>query len=215
MGNFLKEKLRWNFIYQSIAKYKWKRANRHNHTTIAFDVDMDKVSVGNGTYGKLTVYNNGTNGRLRIGHYCSIGPDVTFLLGADHPTDHISTYPFKVMVLGENDESVSKGDITVDDDVWIGAGVYILSGVHISQGAVIAAGAVVDKDVPPYAIVGGIPAKVIKYRFDEEIIKELLKVDFSRVDDKIIREHISELYAVVDNKEQIGWLPVRWDDVDE
>lgn len=70
-------------------------------------------------------------------------------------------------------EATSKGDIVVKDDVWIGYGSIILSGVHIGQGAVIAAGSVVSHDVPPYAIVGGVPARLIKYRFSEEMTKKL------------------------------------------
>lgn len=84
----------------------------------------------------------------------------------------VSTYPFKRKLFHGGEEAVSKGDIIVGDDVWVGYGATILSGVHIGQGAVIAAGAVVNKDVPPYAIVGGIPAKVIKYRFSESVCKK-------------------------------------------
>ncbi|MGN9105593.1 DapH/DapD/GlmU-related protein [Oliverpabstia intestinalis] len=93
-------------------------------------------------------------------------------------------------------ESFAKGDIRVDDDVWIGYGASIMSGVHIGQGAVVAAGAVVTKDVPPYAIVGGVPAKVIKYRFEPEMIEELLKVDYSELTKEDIEKHIDDLYRV-------------------
>lgn len=79
----------------------------------------------------------------------------------------------------------------IKDDVWIGAQATIMSGVTIGQGAVIGAKALVTKDVPPYAIVGGVPAKVIKYRFEKEIIDELLKIDFSKLDYKVIKEHIT------------------------
>lgn len=79
----------------------------------------------------------------------------------------------------------------IKDDVWIGAQATIMSGVTIGQGAVIGAKALVTKDVPPYAIVGGVPAKVIKYRFEKEIIDELLKIDFSKFDYKVIKEHIT------------------------
>ncbi len=206
LRRYITEKLKWNIFTQSYSKYRWKKLNRHNFTTIAFDVDPDRVTVGNGTYGKLTVYNNGTDNRLKIGHYCSIGDNVTFLLGTDHEMDHISTYPFKVMYMGEENESVSKGDIIVDDDVWIGHGSIILSGVHIGQGAVIAAGAVVSRDVPPYAIAGGVPAKVIKYRFNHDIIRELLKLDYSKVDADWIKGHISELYEEVKDSDCLTWI---------
>jgi serine acetyltransferase len=107
-------------------------------------------------------------------------------------------------------EAFSKGNIVIDDDVWIGYGVTILSGVHIGQGAVVAAGAVVTKDVPPYAIVGGVPAKIIKYRFSPEIIEELMKIDYSKLEEDDIKNHIDDLYSeiktVEDAKKIVGWM---------
>ena len=123
--------------------------------------------------------------------------------------DHISTFPFRVHCLGHSVEAVSKGDIIVDDDVWIGYRSTVLSGVHIGQGAVIAAGSVVTSDVPPYAIVGGVPAKVIKYRFPQEIIDGLLQVDFSRLDDKLIGDHQAQLYEKLESVSQLDWLPKK------
>jgi serine acetyltransferase len=96
--------------------------------------------------------------------------------------------------MGEECEATSKGDIIIKDDVWIGANAIILSGVTIGQGALIGAGAVVTKDVPPYAIVGGNPAKVIKYRFSEKVIKKLLEFDFSKLDQNKIKTNIEALY---------------------
>ena len=78
-------------------------------------------------------------------------------------------------------EALTKGKIIVKDDVWIGMSVLILSGITIGQGAVIAAGSVVTKDVPPYAIVGGNPAKILKYRFSSEIIEKVKNVDLSKI----------------------------------
>ena len=100
--------------------------------------------------------------------------EVLFLLGDDHNLNYLMTFPHRAKILKECPaEATSKGNIVVDDDVWIGYGATILSGVHISQGAVIAAGAVVTHDVPPYAIAGGVPAKVIKYRFEQPVILSL------------------------------------------
>ena len=105
--------------------------------------------------------------------------------------------------------SLSKGDIKVDDDVWIGYGATILSGVHIGQGVVVAAGSVVTRDVPPYAIVGGVPANVIKYRFSSDLIEELLMIDYSKLTKEEIKKHITDLYRPLIDKKQIAWMPKK------
>jgi len=197
-----------NFYIQRYKnRYKWKKKNRHNDTLPQNIFSVDSVFVGRETYGNLIVDNYNDKYKLYIGNYCSIATNVMFILDADHYTKHISTFPFKVKILGERFEGVSKGDIIVDDDVWIGYGAIILSGVHIGQGAVVAAGAVVTNDVPPYAIVGGIPANIIKYRFEQDIIEELLKVDYNKLSKKDIKNHIDDLYAELKDKEQLEWMP--------
>lgn len=123
------------------------------------------------------------------------------MLSADHPTDLLSTYPYKVKLLNQPLEGVSKGDIVVGDDVWFGFRSTIMSGVHIGQGAIIAAGAVVTKDVPPYAIVGGVPAKIIRYRFVNEVISELMKVDFEKVDRSYCEKNIEQMYSQINTVE--------------
>lgn len=188
---------------------KWRKANGHNRTSPMNVFPMDLVSVGKKTYGNLYVLAFNRDSKLEIGHFCSIAPGVTFILSADHPTDKVSTFPFKVKIMGEALEGTSKGDIIVGDDVWIGYGATIMSGVKIGQGAVIAAGAVVTKDVPPYAIVGGVPAKTIKFRFTEEQIKDLVKIDYSRLEDSDIVAHIDELYQEYKSPEQIGFMPFK------
>jgi serine acetyltransferase len=99
--------------------------------------------------------------------------------------------------------------VVIEDNVWIGENACIMSGVHIGQGAVVAAGSVVNKDVPPYSIVGGVPAKVIKYRFEPEMIEALLKIDYSKLDKDMIQSHVDDLYQKLENKEQLSWLPKR------
>ncbi len=161
--------------------FTWKKRNRHNRTAPVNVFDHTKVSVGKGTYGGIEAFFFGTPGEhIKIGNYVSIGPHVTFLAGGEHRLDCLSTYPF--LAYGEGGvEAVSKGPIVVEDDVWLGLGVRILSGVTIGQGAVVAAGAVVVHDVPPYAIVGGVPAKMIRWRFSEKIREKLAKLDWSKM----------------------------------
>ena len=121
--------------------------------------------------------------------------------------DHISTYPYKVKYLGfEKSEAFGKGNIYVGDDVWIGFGSIIMSGVSIGQGAVIAAGSVVTKNVPAYAIVGGIPAKIIKFRFKEDICEVLNEFDLTKIDKVFLQDHLEEFYLPIDDKKQVEKL---------
>lgn len=128
------------------------------------------------------------------------------MLDGEHRYDTVSTYPFKARLLNESGDTLSKGSITIEDDVWIGYRVTILSGVHVGQGAVIAAGAVVTTNIPPYAIVGGVPAKVIKYRFDDNSISQFVNIDYSKLDENSAIEHVEELYKTFVCTEQIKWL---------
>lgn len=192
-----------------LFRKKWRKLNAHNRTSPMNSFSLELVSVGKHTYGNLYVLAFNTEAKLKIGHYCSIAPEVTFVLSADHYTNHISTYPYRVKIVGEDYEAISKGSIVIDDDVWIGYRSTIMSGVHIGQGAIVAAGAVVTKDVPPYAIVGGVPAKIIKYRFESTIVEELLKVDYGKLDKGMIRNHINDLYQEIINVDQIKWMPKK------
>ncbi len=199
--------IKWSFLGDVIRcaklnKFKrlWRKSNQHNSTRAVniFWDGINNINVGRYSYGDLKVIRSDSKSELHIGDFVSIAPEVTFVLDSEHNIDTMSTFPFKSMVLGiNNPEVVSKGDIIVEDDVWIGYRATIMSGVHIGQGAVIAAGAVVTKDVPPYAIVGGVPAGVIKYRFGEDTIRKMLNVDYSAIDKQYIENHIEEIYTKV------------------
>ncbi|MPQ33285.1 CatB-related O-acetyltransferase [Clostridium estertheticum] len=181
-------------------KNEWRKLNTHNGTTANNNFNSFMVKVGNCTYGGIDVLKHSdSNEMLYIGNFCSIAPNVQFILGSDHPYNCISTFPFKVKILGEQYEAISKGNIEVFDDVWIGYGAIILSGVKINQGAIIAAGSVVTKDVPHYAVVGGNPARIIKYRFDKRIIDKLVNIDFSKIDKELIMKNTDDLYRRVDD----------------
>lgn len=173
----------------------WRRANAHNETQPGNAIPLGKVSIGRRTYGTINAWHWGHEDEyLRIGHFCSIGAGVEFMLGGNHPTHGFSTFPFKVKYFGQEREAVSRGPIVVGDDVWIGNRALILSGVTIGQGAVIGAGAVVSRDVPPYAVVAGNPARIVRHRFPPEVVAELLKLDYARLSDEAIRQHASVLY---------------------
>lgn len=203
--------IKWRLIEKK-RKKEWRKKNPNNTTILNSFVPFSCVEVGNYTYGDINIIRLDTKSCLKIGCLCSIAPDVTFLMGAEHNIKHLSTFPFKVKMLNMNEsEAISKGNIDISDDVWIGYGATIMSGVHVGQGAVIAAGAVVTRDVPPYAVVGGVPAKVIKYRFEVDVIEELLKTDLSRITKETVMEHIDELYYDIKSISQLKWLPKRED----
>lgn len=119
--------------------------------------------------------------KLVIGKFCALAAETRFIMTGDHKLDAISTFPFPIFGNGwENaytiDELPVKGDIIVGNDVWFGYDSLVMNGVTIGNGAIIAARAVVVKDVPPYSIVAGNPAKVVKMRFDDKTIDRLEKI---------------------------------------
>jgi acetyltransferase-like isoleucine patch superfamily enzyme len=157
-----------------------------------------RLIVGDYTYGlnNLSIQNyKGSEANVIIGKYCSLAPNITIITGGIHPVNWVSTYPFRAKfdLEGKFEDGMpySKGDIIIGNDVWIGTGVTILSGVNIGDGAVIAAGSLIIKDVPPYAIAGGNPAKIIRYRFSEVQIEKLLTIKWWDWDQKRIIKNIS------------------------
>lgn len=194
-------------IISTLKEIKWRKKNKHNDTYYVNITDFNCVYVGKGTYGPIDALINDNHYYLKIGNYCSIAEDVRFIVSSDHPTNYISTFPFNEKICGElNTSAKSKGNIIVCDDVWIGTRALIMSGVTIHQGAIIAAGAVVTKDVPPYAIVAGVPAKIIKYRFNKNVINRLEKIDFSNIDEEFIIKYKDEFNKIINDVEQLEFL---------
>jgi chloramphenicol O-acetyltransferase type B len=133
--------------------------------------------IGVGTYGLPTVHDWNEGAILRIGAYTSIADDVHIFLGGHHRTDWVASYPFPVFLDeagGIPNYGGTRGDVCVGNDVWLASGCTILSGVTVGDGAVVAARAVVSRDVAPYSIVAGNPARYIRHRFDQAICQALL-----------------------------------------
>ena len=159
-------------------------------------------TVGRGSYiGELTfpIYEeNPATSHILMGHFCSAADNVCFLVGANHPYKSVSNFSFDVkyvveQIFGSIEPAPfrrpNRYQIIIGNDVWLGQNTTILGGVKIGNGAVVGAGAVVAKDIPPYAIAVGNPARVIKYRFDEETIKKLLAVKWWNWDLKKIADN--------------------------
>ena len=137
------------------------------------------LEIGDWTYGNPILRTRKNAGNLKIGKFCSIAANVTIFLGGEHRTDWITTYPFSEVFpkFGHIEgHPHTKGDVIIGNDVWLASNVIILSGVTIGDGAVIGAGSVVTKNVDPYLIVAGNPAKPIRYRFSPEHINALLEI---------------------------------------
>ena len=182
-------------IKKLLFMHRWRKANRHNFTSAKTIFPIDMVDVGRYTYGPLNILYNNTRSHISIGSFCSIAEDVVFVVGNGHPIDTATTFPLKVKVLASSvKESTSKDGILVGDDVWIGYRSTILDGVSIGQGAVVGAGSLVTKDVQPYEIVGGCPARHIKWRYPNDIREVMMLFDWSNIDKDWIVAHVKELY---------------------
>lgn len=158
------------------------------------------VKIGKGTYGIGRNTLAFSHSKIEIGKYCSVGPEVRICTDVDHDPSLISTYPLKTFLLKRVEEdAISKGDINIGNDVWIGMRAIILGGVRIGDGAIIGAGAIVTKDVPPYAIVAGVPARIIRYRFGEKQIERLLEIRWWDWSEEKIKECLDLLYGDIDD----------------
>ncbi len=160
-----------------------------------------RVFIGEHTYGvtsKTTLLIK-EGDKVFIGKFCSIAYGVKIIPSGEHNYKAVANFPFYAHFLkqGVEKDTFSKGAVRIGNDVWVGARATILSGVEIGDGAVVAAGAVVTKDVPPYAIVAGVPARILKYRFSQEIISELLTIKWWDWDDQSVLNNIDDFYLDV------------------
>ena len=147
--------------------------------TITNPRESDCCHFGRFSYGNPVVKVWKDGGRLRVGNFCSIGPGVVILLGGgNHQYDTVSTFPFDDFFPEYHgvEDRFGKRGVVIGSDVWIGMEAMILPGIKIGDGAVIGARSVVTKDVPPYAVVAGNPARLIKFRFPEDVVDRLLEI---------------------------------------
>jgi acetyltransferase-like isoleucine patch superfamily enzyme len=188
------------YLYPNRTEQVFKNelsAEPENKFGIASNVEFSNSSIGDYSYISPGSKIHSTT----IGKFCSIGPNVTIGYG-EHPVNFLSTSPLFYYGTKKFDVQIAYKDyfdhhrkVTIENDVWIGANVYVKNGIKISNGSVIAAGAVVINDIPPYAIVGGVPAKVLKYRFTSEQIVELLNIEWWNLSIQELAKHHSSFVS--------------------
>lgn len=188
----------WRFVKE------FRAMNKHNQIYPGTMFPIDIVSVGSYSYGELNLIAYDQNNKidtLKIGNFVSISSGVKFLLHENHQTETFTTFPLRSVLLGKPfpGDMMARGSIVIDDEVWIGNGAMLLSGVHVGKGAIIAAGSVVTKDVPPYALVGGVPARVIKFRFDHVTRERLTRLRLSGLAIDEIIQNLDLFYKRIDS----------------
>lgn len=191
--------------------YAEKDCNFEENVVILTNSRLSSTRIGRRTYvGAHSSLNN-----TSVGRYCSLGPELMSGIGKHPSKDFVSTYPAFFSKSNEgclrsfvNENLYNEfAEVSIGSDVWIGARVTIIDGVKIGDGAIIGAGAVVTKDIPSYAVAGGVPAKVIRYRFEPDEIEFLLKLSWWNKDESWIIENaryfrdITQLKKVVEREE--------------
>jgi acetyltransferase-like isoleucine patch superfamily enzyme len=163
------------FFLQFILKSQFKKVGKRVKFDPFGSYSFETIEIGNDVFiGKGAIL-MASDSFIKIGNKVMFGPNVT-IMGGDHNVNVIGKYMFDVKEKAPNDDL----PVIIEDDVWIGASAIILKGVTISKGSIVAAGALVKTSFPPYSIVAGVPAKVIRSRFDNENLKtheKLLNVD--------------------------------------
>ena len=182
------------FKKKKLKKYK----NYFLKDNLIKDISRGYAEIGDWTYGNPKIMRWGTNDKLIVGKYSSIGPDVTIIFGGNHRQDWVTTSPlpadtFQAYEKFPNAKNItdyiySNGNIKIGNDVWIGAKAIILSGTTIGDGSIIAAGSVVSGKIEPYTIVGGNPAREIKKRFNDKIVENLMRIKWWELEDHKINK---------------------------
>lgn len=164
-----------------------------------FGMTNRNVVIGDYTYyGRNCMFRTPETSDIKIGKFCSIANDVS-IIAANHRYDTISTFHFHEIIKDvKYHEARELGSIIIGNDVWIGSKSIILKGVNIGNGAIIGAGSVVTKDVPAYSVVGGVPAKIITYRFNQSQIEKLEQIKWWDWDIDYIKKNIDFFYGGVD-----------------
>lgn len=161
------------------------------------------VNAGVGTYAvNMNIHYGRRDTNILIGRYCSLSDNIQFIMSDEHELDRVSTHPFRNIINIMNNqgmktyadnENKKRCQVIIGHDVWIGMNVTILGGVRIGTGAVIAAGSLVTKDVPPYTVVGGCPAKTIRMRLPGDLVRKLLSVRWWNWPYQVIVDRLREM----------------------
>jgi acetyltransferase-like isoleucine patch superfamily enzyme len=199
-------------IKSKTLEYKYRRKNLkigycskvNNSLFGKYNTIYDNVILNESRLGDFTFIASNTQiSKTTIGKFCSIGPDCKIGLGKHPSKDFVSTHPIFYSILKQAQVTFAQesyynefSKVIIGNDVWLGANVIVLDGINIGDGAIIAAGSVVTRDVPPYAIVGGVPARIIRYRFEKSQIEKLLQTKWWDMDINYLKTNFIKFHSI-------------------